>query len=136
MLGKNFYEEAQIEQWINFSLSQLEHLLIAWVYPIFGYLPYDEVISENLRNELLKALSVLNNYLLRHTYLAGESITIADIIMAMTLLTAYTLAFDPPFRKHFPNVTRWFLTIVRQPQVIEVIGEVKLCEKIDWPSKQ
>lgn len=32
-------------------------------------------------------------------------------------------------RKSFQNVNRWFVTIVNQPQVKAVLGEVKLADK-------
>jgi len=32
-------------------------------------------------------------------------------------------------RKAFQNVNRWFVTIINQPQVKAVLGEVKLAEK-------
>jgi elongation factor 1-gamma len=37
---------------------------------------------------------------------------------------------DPGFRKQFANVNRWFQTVVNQPQAKEVLGEIKLCEKM------
>lgn len=33
-------------------------------------------------------------------------------------------------RKPFGNVNRWFTTIVNQPQVKAVVGQVTLCEKM------
>ena len=33
------------------------------------------------------------------------------------------------FRAGFNNVTRWFLTLVNQPEVKRVIGDVALCSK-------
>ncbi|KAH1183085.1 hypothetical protein KIL84_004577 [Mauremys mutica] len=37
---------------------------------------------------------------------------------------------DPPSRAPYPNVTRWFLTCVNQPQFQAVLGPVKLCEQV------
>lgn len=37
---------------------------------------------------------------------------------------------EPSFRQPYPNVTRWFVTCVNQPQFKAVLGEVKLCEKM------
>merc|ERR1711973_600909 len=34
------------------------------------------------------------------------------------------------FRKPFVNVTRWFTTVVNQPKVKEVLGQVTLCAKM------
>lgn len=37
---------------------------------------------------------------------------------------------EPSFRQPYPNVTRWFLTCINQPQFKAVLGDVKLCEKM------
>ena len=37
--------------------------------------------------------------------------------------------FEPAFREPFPNVTRWFLTCVNQPEFQAELGEVQLCSK-------
>ena len=37
--------------------------------------------------------------------------------------------FEPAFREPFPNVTRWFLTCVNQPEFLAELGEVQLCSK-------
>merc|ERR1712142_990394 len=46
------------------------------------------------------------------------------------LLMPYKWVLDPEFRAGFNNVTRWFLTMVNQPQVKKVLGEVALCTKM------
>lgn len=33
------------------------------------------------------------------------------------------------FRKKYQNVNRWFSTIINQPKVKIVLGDVKLCDK-------
>lgn len=84
---------------------------------------------ERGKSDLKTALKALNTYLLNNTYLAGERVTLADICTACTLLNAYKLVLDPELRKPFQNVNRWFETIVNQPQVKAVLGEVKLADK-------
>ena len=37
--------------------------------------------------------------------------------------------FDEAFRKSFPHVMRWWLTLAHQPAFAAVLGEVKLCEQ-------
>lgn len=37
--------------------------------------------------------------------------------------------FDEAFRKDFPNVQRWFLTLVNQPEFKKVMGEVALAKE-------
>lgn len=37
--------------------------------------------------------------------------------------------FDEEFRKPFPNVTRYFMTVVNQPEFKKVMGEVSLAKE-------
>merc|ERR1712173_562819 len=80
--------------------------------------------------DVKKAMTALNEHLLNHTYLVGERVTLADIVVACTMLSLYQNVLDPEFRKPFGNVNRWFTTIVNQPQVKKVIGAVAMAEKM------
>jgi len=39
-------------------------------------------------------------------------------------------ALEPSDRKVLNNVTRWFLTCVNQPQFLQVLGKISLCDKM------
>merc|ERR1712018_834606 len=57
--------------------------------------------------------------------------------VACTMLSLYQNVLDPNFRKPFGNVNRWFTTVVNQPQVLKVLGPVKLAEKMaEFDSKK
>merc|ERR1711864_42164 len=75
------------------------------------------------------ALKTLNDHLLTRTFLVGERLTLADIAVACTMLALYKQVLDPAFRKPFMNVTRWFSTVVNQPNALAVLGQVVLCTK-------
>merc|ERR1711976_1077479 len=75
-------------------------------------------------------MTTLNDHLLHHTFLVGERVTLADIVVACTMLSLYQNVLDPGFRKSFGNVNRWFTTIINQPQVKKVVGAVALAEKM------
>merc|ERR1739840_72627 len=76
------------------------------------------------------ALKTLNDHLLTRTFLVGERVTLADIAVACTLVNLYKQVLDPSFRKPFLNVTRWFTTVINQPNAKKVIGSVTLCSKM------
>jgi elongation factor 1-gamma len=68
----------------------------------------------------------LNAHLLTRTYLVGERISLADIVVGASLSNLYKSVLDPNFRKPFPNLNRWFVTVVNQPNFVKVLGEVQL----------
>merc|ERR1711992_53479 len=76
------------------------------------------------------ALKCLNDHLLTRTFLVGERLSLADIAVATTMLSLYKQVLDPAFRKPFVNVTRWFTTVVNQPNASAVLGQVTLCTKM------
>ncbi|KAG0308921.1 Elongation factor 1-gamma [Linnemannia gamsii] len=128
LIGRSNAEEAHIQQWVQFVDCSLTTALSAWIYPILGYSPYNKA-SETAAIERTRAcLATLERHLIKKTYLVGERVTLADISSASALFAGYKMVFDAPFRKEFPAVTRWFTTIVNQPNFKAVAGEVALCE--------
>lgn len=84
---------------------------------------------EKAKKDLATALGVLDAYLLDKTYLVNHQITLADIVVASTLLYPFKLVADKNYLKPFGNVTRWFNTCVNQAEFAQVIGQVTLCKK-------
>lgn len=84
---------------------------------------------EKAKVDLAQGLTKLNDYLLTRTYLVGNQITLADIVVASTLLYPMKLVCDKNYLKPFNNVVRWFQTCVNQPAFAAVVGKVELCKK-------
>ena len=76
----------------------------------------------------VKSLSVLDKVLESRTFLVGNTVTLADIILCCILAPGMKTVFDPAFRAPFPSLCRYFETVVNQPQVAKVMGPVVLCE--------
>jgi elongation factor 1-gamma len=129
LCGCGFFESSQVDQWIDFSANELEPTRAIWLFPLSGFLQYDAEAYQSAKQDVAKTLGVLNQHLESRTYLVGEKITLADIVIVSALVELYRRVFDPEFRKPFGNVNRWFLTCVNQPQFSRVIGKVDLCEK-------
>jgi len=128
--GSSPYEASLIDQWIDFSANEIELPASAWLYPIFEIVPFNAEATERAKADIKKALELLNKHLTYRTYLVGERISLADIVVSMALYRLYTMVLDITFRKNYGNVNRWFLTCVNQPQFRTVLGETKLAEKM------
>ncbi|XP_073980890.1 elongation factor 1-gamma [Rhodnius prolixus] len=127
--GKTDTDKAHVIQWLSYADTEVLPYTSAFVFPYMGMIELNKQAVANAKNELKNVFQQLNQYLLTRTYLVGEEITLADIVLACTLLNAYKYVLDPNFRKPYQNVNRWFSTITNQPKVKNVIGTVKLCEK-------
>jgi elongation factor 1-gamma len=106
------------------------------VFPILGVIkknPAAEEAYARAKEDMKAALSILDSHLLTRTYLVGERITLADIVISCNLLNLYKFAFDPDFRKPFVNVNRWFTTLINQPQFKTVLGQVQFLDKVAQP---
>jgi elongation factor 1-gamma len=128
--GSSPFEAACVEQWIEFAVSEIDLPAAVWVYPILGIVPNNSTATQKAKSDVRKSLETLNKHLLSRTFLVGNRITAADIVVAFSLCRLYELVLDAPFRKQFINTNRWFLTIVNQPEVKSIVGEVTLCEKM------
>lgn len=84
-------------------------------------MPYNKNNITRAKDDVTLTLTVLNKHLLNSTFLVGERVTLADINVFATLLHLYQYVLEPSFREPFGNVTRWFNTILNQPQVKKVI---------------
>ncbi|KAG7282633.1 hypothetical protein CRUP_021307 [Coryphaenoides rupestris] len=121
---------AQVLQWVSFADAEIVPPASAWVFPTLGIMQFNKQATEQAKEEMKKVLSVLNQHLNTRTFLVGERVSLADVSMVCSMLWLYKQVLEPSFRQPYPNVTRWFLTCVNQPQFKAVLGDVKLCEKM------
>jgi len=127
--GSNDQLKAEVVQWLEYGTSEILPAALSWVLPALSYVDFDKSNVDKAKEDLKKILTHLNTHLKTRTYLVGERITLADISVAADLLLAYQHVLDTKFREPFVNVTRWFTTVVNQPQFKQVTGDVKLSEK-------
>eukprot|EP00250_Pteridium_aquilinum_P007323 c17066_g1_i1 orf=219-1505(+) len=136
LLGSSSYEAALVEQWIDVATTEVDANISAWVYPLLGFRPYSEGVSEHAQTALKGALRVLNNHLASNTYLVGHSVTLADIILACNLITGFRAVFTKEYLAEFPHVERHFWTIANQPNVKKHFGDVSPVETALSPPKK
>lgn len=86
---------------------------------------------QRAKDDMKAVLTLLNSHLLTRTFLVGERITLADIVVACNLLNPYKYVLEPEYRHPFLNVNRWFTTLINQSEFKAVLGEVELCSKIE-----
>ena len=96
---------------------------------VAGYMPFSADAYEKAKTDLAAGMSVLEKHLAGKTYLVGDQITLADIVVASTLLYPFKLVCDKKYLKDYANVTRWFQTCTSQPEFQQVVGQVTMCKK-------
>jgi len=135
--GADAAARAQVVQWMCWADSEVLPASCTWVFPCMGIMQYNKGNTDRAKEDIKAALTALNNHLLPRTFLVGERVSLADIAVCCTMMNLFKYVLDPAFRKPFGNVTRWFTTMVNQPNVKAVIGEFVLCTKMaEFDSKK
>ncbi len=129
LFGVSFFDSASVDSWIEFCAHEVELAATVWFYPVIGYMPYVEAAVTKAKGDLLNSLKVLEDHLISRTYLVGEKITLADIVVASALVYPMKLVLAPQYLKNLPCVVRWFTTCVNQPQFQAVVGNVELTKE-------
>jgi len=129
LLGHSFYEQGLVDQWIDFSTTELEPARALWLYPILGYMEFNQQAYQAAKKDTVAALRLLNKHLLSHTYLVGNQVTLADIVVCVALVDMYQKVFAPKFISNYGNVNRWFKTCINQPAFATVLGKVVFATK-------
>mmetsp|Transcript_27981 Transcript_27981/g.80534 ORF Transcript_27981/g.80534 Transcript_27981/m.80534 type:complete len:364 (+) Transcript_27981:72-1163(+) len=144
LMGATFVDSGLVDSWVDFCVHELEVPLCCWVYPLEGsadQLPAAQ--AQRAKDDVSKALKVVNEHLLHQTFLVGEDVTLADIVMATTLMPAFDKAFDAEYQSSFPNVVRWYNTCINQPAFLKACkaktakpGEGKKDKKAEAPKEK
>ena len=79
---------ALIDAWVDWAIV-LDTATKSWVEPMFGEGPQQPAAVDAAKAEFEKALQTLNIHLGLRTYLVGESITLADLVVVSHLLLLY-----------------------------------------------
>lgn len=129
LFGQTFFDSASVDTWIDFAAHDIELPATLWYYPYLGIAPYNAALTNKAKSDLAKSLAILEAHLADKTYVVGHKVTLADIALVSALVYPFKFVADAAFRAPFPNVVRWFTTLVNQPQFEAVIGKVVLAEK-------
>lgn len=100
---------------MSYANSELLPRFGGWYRPLIGRDPYNKKAVEDSSKAALKNLSVLESHLTANTYLVGERLTLADIFTAGLCTRAFALLLDKEWRSKNPAVTRWYTTVINQP---------------------
>ena len=120
--GANVAEAAIVSQWMQTALVDFEahfNLLQGGAYG-------DKIVA---MKKIVDFFKIVDNHYVYHTFTAGNTFTVADILIAVTLVPAFTTFFGPVVQEMLPSLTRFFLTVVNQPNVAAIVGKVELSTK-------
>jgi len=137
LLGSTPYEQSRIDMWIDFSsfyITENSYPLFAFHFSWGG--PFHKEMFERKMAEMHKAWGWLETHLKEKgtTYLEGNQVTLADIILCVAHIQLFKYALDAEFRNKYPTMNAYFTNFYRLPQVAPVVGEIIFLEKFVEPT--
>lgn len=127
--GEDDFTRAQITQFVNVAENKLFPAACQVLYPCWGLMPNNKNVVSKGHEQLKSFMTSMDKFLEPRTYLVGECVTLADIVMTVYMRDLYSMMFDESSRASYVNVTRWFDTIVHQDEVVRILGETSYCVK-------
>ncbi|ORX69679.1 elongation factor 1-gamma [Linderina pennispora] len=134
LLGQTAEETAEILQYILSAEADFLPASLSTVGPLIGFLPFIKPAHQVAEEQTLSYLDGLNRVLLDRTFLVGERITVADIVLACDLILPFRAYLTDADRRQFRNVTRYFKTIISQPAFKAVVPSIELCKERPKPA--
>lgn len=128
MLGSTDFQEANVDQWLEFCWHELEVVCGACLFPPRAGEPaFDkDMVAAMASKDAIAALTVMNSTLLNFTYLVGDTLTLADASavasLSQVIMKVPKLLQGFQFNKSLPCLMRWFLTCLHNPKISIVLG--------------
>jgi len=108
LYGSSVYENAEVDNWLDWSALDLEPAVCQVLFPIFGVSGFNAQMNERATNDCKKSFSQLNARLESRTFLVGSNLSVADVAVASALVYPFRFCFDAAVRNTFPHLVRWF----------------------------
>ncbi len=126
-LGKT----CQILQWLNYAQSDVTPYLLGYLHHCQAKNPTRDVSFQQKSRlaKLQKSLEMLNDLIKSRTFLVSDRLTLADIILAVDLISVFTVSIDGKILeklgdKNLTHLRRWFYTIVNQESFKSVVANI------------
>lgn len=128
LLGKTKQDYASILRWASFGNSQVLPALGGWFRQLIGKDPYNKKSVEEAQKRSERVVKILEDHFLVNTYLVGERLTLADVLVAGHISRGFQYVYGKDWRSKNPNVTRWFETVWHQPIWSDVSEKLEFIE--------
>jgi elongation factor 1-gamma len=129
LLGSNAFEKAQVRQWVEFAGLEINRNSKALIYPLLGFMEYNEVAAKAATADLKEQLLILNKHLQGKSFVVGSNVTLADITLFSALRYYFTFVLVEDQRKKvYANITNWFTALANGENALKVFGRTVLCK--------
>lgn len=108
---------AMCDQWIGAVCDSLVNAALRYMGSRFGFLPVPAVMQRQYLDKTREALPIFDRQLGKTRYLAGDSLTAADLFLAPVLFYFPDIPELRVIGEAAPNCTRWARDMATRPSV-------------------
>lgn len=119
---------AQVDEWLEVVKEDLEKPLNAWLDMVFGRVPTSADCLKKAQADVKKFLFIVEQKLKKNPHLVGDSLTLADISLASSLVWGFKALFDEKYRKPLGAINAWFHNVTSVPAFTAVWGTIRLAK--------
>ena len=116
-------EEAQIMRSFSFLNTELAIAFQIFATMLVGKMPYNKKVFDEKRAAFDTCFDLIEERLKEYTYLATESISVADLFLGTLYAFSNTLVFGQEYRSKYPAIARWFRTVSAHPALADAAKE-------------
>ena len=129
LLGLTKEDEIDVAQWIHFCESEIQTPNQLQFQMVMGFLtPYAKPLRDTFHERALRGLMTVETHLSTRTYLVGERLTLADIVLAAINRRTFDSFVDAATRAKFVNTLRHFETVANKPALKSIFGDITYAE--------
>lgn len=131
--GATAYEQAQVDQWLDWVNCDLMTLGPQFLYQIFGFefptISYQKDGMFKGKAQFLNKIKDLNQALADRDFIVGTEMTIADVAIVNATVHFLTFCMADKQRKGFANVFRWLEAVAQNAAFQKWFGRLRLLPK-------
>ena len=134
LLGKNLKEEAAIDTWTNYIFASISPITCEIKSQLYGKKKFEKGIFDMAVNDLIEALSPINERLRLNTFLTSNKIQLADLMLVSVLFKSFNDVFTQDKIEKIPNVTRLFKFVSHMKEFEDIFGKYVPCKEVKTPA--
>jgi len=122
LYGNNTYEEALVDQQLDWFISYFEPVYLHVALPITGNRSYNQGVYDKALDAVKEMLKQIEETLKTTQYLIGTTFTLADIYLAQYCQFLFRYALDEKGRKPYPNLVKYYNNLANEANFKDVLG--------------
>ena len=131
--GANDYEQAQIDQWLSWTNSEIDPTFSQFLYQVWGLelpgLSFKQDDVTKGKEMFLQRLAILNSHLQGKKFVVGNDYTIADYALAGYLIQPLNFCLNDKERNGNKDVLQWLDGVAQTGPFKRWVGRLRYCAK-------